>query len=238
MRKLLVAFSSFIFPFSAAQASVTFDFTTLGSNNTSLGNTVTVNGVTAEGLVTNSLLTTFTPNLLWLRKEANDNGLGVCSEGAPACGSGGGDVNELSNQFRLEAIRLTRPSDTNWSQLWVSSLDSGGSSNSEKGVLYWSNSATSFSPVDSFSFGYPAFSGTSVEGNLPLPGGFNAGARYLLFTNNAGNGTNNDYLVFGGVLASPVFEQSIPEPGSMVLFGVGLILLAVARRRKLDLEWQ
>ncbi len=99
--------------------------------------------------------------------------------------SGGGDVNELSNQKAFEAIRLTlKPGDI-WTELWVSSLDSGGSNSNESGILYWSNSPTSFTNSFNFSFNnFPADSETTALLSL-APSSFNPAAKYLLFINNA-----------------------------------------------------
>ena len=109
-----------------------FDFTTLHLGVPGdLGVTsATTGGVTATGYA-KSTTTPFPYVLadLWLRNNPGDTGLGVCSEGSSACASGGGDVNELSNEGQPELIELTLPSSSAWTSLWVSSLDSGGSGN-------------------------------------------------------------------------------------------------------------
>jgi hypothetical protein len=229
VRRLLVLLAALSLPLSAL--GVPFDFTNVGSNNTNVGLSVSDGGVLAEGFSTSFS----NPTDLWLRNEPNDHGLGVCSEGDASCKSNGGDVNELSDQQNIEAIRLTRPVNTIWTSLWVSSLDSGGSNNAEKGVLYWSNDPL-FSTFGSFSFGYGDF-GTSVEGDLLTlsPAGFDPTALYLLFTNDltngaAGHGANNDYLVWQGATAPP--QLQVPEPGSMALLGVALGALMFGRRKR------
>ena len=180
-------------------ASKLSDFTSLGANNTTLAQNVTVNGVRADAFYLSGASYLTTNTTLYLRNEPNDNGLGVVSNGENA--ALGGDVNELSHQANLEVIRLTKATSDKWTSLWVSSLDSGGSNSMEMGTMYWSNSATpdlSTLGASSFTFKYSDF-GTRGEGNvLSLnPTNFDATANYLFFRAgpNAA-GTNNDYLVW------------------------------------------
>ncbi|MGH8851739.1 MAG: PEP-CTERM sorting domain-containing protein [Casimicrobiaceae bacterium] len=223
--------AALLLPLSAL--AVPFDFTTVGSNNTNVGLSVSDGGVTADGFD----LTAATTAPLWLRNETNDHGLGVCSEGDDACKSGGGDVNELTNGADQEAIRLTSPLGSIWTSLWVSSLDSGGSNSAERGVLLWSTNASSFSFGNSFSFGFGDFGG-SVEGDLltlAAAVGFDPTARYLLFINDpangaAGDGANNDYLVWKGATEPP--QLQVPEPGSIALLGAALTAFIFGRRKR------
>jgi hypothetical protein len=182
---------------------------------------VNVNGVTATGYA-NSLTNVVS---LWLRNQTNDHGLGVCSEGATACSTGGGDVNELSNQLNAEAIVLERPDGFSWVELWVSSMDSGGTGGSEEGILYWGDALGVWN--GSFGFAYP---GINIEGDilaLAAAAGFDENAKFVMFVNNSASGTNNDFLVWKGVLEGP---QKLPEPGTLLLVGVGLAALGLRRR--------
>jgi PEP-CTERM motif len=212
----------------AAASAATFDFTTLGANNTLLPNTVVVGGVTARGFQTNLS----TPAALWLRNQTNDHGLGVCSEGA-SCATGGGDVNELDNAGTPEFIVLERPNGTHWTQLWVSSLDNGGSGGSEEGMLVWGNSLAELAAgTNSFLFGWPNF-GASVEGNILALGaafGFDPNALYVMFTHPAGAGDNNDYLVWRGAYNEGRFL--VPEPGTLALLGAALAFATLRRRAR------
>jgi len=183
---------------TSALPPTTADFGT-GTNNTGLGQNVTINGIRADAFY-NGYQTTNTQ--LWERNVTDDHGLGVSSNGEPNPATSGGDVNELSNQLNNEVIRLTKANATDkWTELWVSSLDSGGSGGAEKGTLYWSNSATpDLSTLTSkFTFKYGDFGPDTAEGNVLAlnPAGFDATAKYVFFVAgpNAG-GTNNDYLVW------------------------------------------
>ena len=217
----------------ANAALVNFDFTTLngGANNTALANTETVNGVVAKGFVSNFA----TPAILWLRNQPNDHGLGVCSEGAGTCSTGGGDVNELDNSGLGEAILLERPIGSIWKELWVSSLDGGGTGGSEEGRIFWGNDLTNWSSAV-FSFGD---FGAAVEGNvlgLGALGLFDITAKYVLFAHPGAlgtpeSGTDNDYLVWKGQIETDA-GTDVPLPAAAWLLLSGLAgLFGVSRRR-------
>lgn len=217
-----------------AQAAPPIDFTTIppGTNNQPLAHSETAGGVTASAFVYNGG-TSYTDVILWLRNQTNDHGLGVCSEGNSTCKSGGGDVNELSNQLKDEVIRLTAGTLNLWTDVWVSSLDTGGSNDLEQGIVYWSNSATpDLSALTGIEIDKNDITGGGVEGSIwkhLVANGFDASADYIFFRadplNTEGGKANNDYLVWG------VGTQPVPEPGTYALMGVGLALAGFAFRR-------
>lgn len=206
----------------AYASAVDFNFAT-GTNNTSLGPSITVGGVIARAFAGNLS----TPADLWRRNQAGDHGLGVCSE--TNCATGGGDVNELDNNGVQELILLERPDGFLWSALFVSSLDGGGTGGSEEGQIRWGNSLAGLTGSYNFKFGD---FGSSVEGNLfalaAFLAAFDTGAKYVLFTHPPGVGDNNDYLVWKGSLTQGI---RVPEPGPLALLAAGVLVAAWRRRR-------
>ena len=270
--------------------TLNFDFTSLLPSGVTTGydpgHSATVNGITASAYYYDN--TASTPQWkdadLWIRNEApNDQGLGVCSPGEPYCSpsntSGGGDSNELSQEAFQEVIVLQRPAGYSWSDLLVSSLDSGGTNGAEAGTIYWSsdniadintflNNTIAGSNSASFSYGTGGPTNNEIDTNgnvlaLNNAASFDPNAKYAVFTSGAGSqvgtgmlggGTtattqtcsqnrwgkwscantttttplNNDYLVSGAVL------NSIPEPGTLALMGLGLLGIYAGRRKAVN----
>jgi hypothetical protein len=210
----------------AQAAFVDFDFVAGQTNNTQGPGSLTVNGVVARAFDNNTFSS---PDLFWFRNVNNDHGLGICDAASESCSAG--DDNELDNIDSLEIITLDNTNGGEWVELWVSSLDSGGTGGMETGTLLWSHTAQSFSLTDSFVFMYGDF-GTDVEGDilsLAAASGFDATAPYLLFIagTNGSTGGNNDYLVWKGRIDTPV-----PEPTTLGLLGLGMLAFGFAGRRR------
>src|SRR3954462_107020 len=246
MNKLVLAFGALFSASSIVSAAPTIDFTGLGwpsFNSTGTDNT-SFAGIAISGF-TYTAPSTYAQNsgFLWLRNNADDHGLGYCSDGTN-CGAadttGNGDYNEVSNEFKNEVIRLTRPTGKAWTDIEVSSLDTGGTNNNEMGTFYWSNSATpnlnNTTNLINFSHNGLGWNTTTEEGSIfsyLVAHGFDVNAQYVFFRgggyDSAGtltNGTNDDYLVWG------VNVAAIPEPETyaMLLAGLGLLGFSAQRR--------
>lgn len=214
-----------------AAAGPLLDFSTLavGGNITNLGTGAkSVGAVTAQAYQKSSSV--WSAARLIARNETNDHGLGVCSSAeysASLCNvgsTGGGDWNELSQLYNTEAIMLTLAPNWKWSQLWVSSLDGGGTGGGETGKIYWGNSsdpATLISQATSqgktFTFESGQFANGAVEGNilsLAQASIFDKSAKYVLFMPGGSKGDNEDYLLYGA-------GANVPEPGIAALLLLG-----------------
>jgi hypothetical protein len=129
----------------------------------------TVAGVFVEGLYRDGA-GNWLPSPLFRRNEPGDHGLGVCSEGSGACGTGSGmgDWNELSNLVSPEVIRLTLPDNYEWVSFQLSSLDSNGFRFApEVGQLFAAGDATLGAPAASARTGSPATRGPGPQSSRP-----------------------------------------------------------------------
>lgn len=218
-----------------AHADISFDFTTLngGVEGDLSTSSVTVNGVVANAY-TYAPLTSYTDSDLWLRNSGGgegssnaEKGLGVCSSGETNC-SGSGDMNELSDQSAFEVIRLTKPDNADeWTSLWVSSLDSGGSNGNETGTVYFSD--TEFLDLTSATgYTYDYYDVETANNGDILdyinPTADELDSKYVFFRagpneqcNVKGCTSNNDHLIWKGTLS----EVPIPAALPMLLAAVG-----------------
>lgn len=214
---------------SALAAGPAIDFSKVAPENTDLGPTYTLDSVTADAFTFNAGV--YATSRLWERNNpswSGDQGLGVCSEGDSKCVSGGGDVNELDNIGKDEVVRLTMNKVENWSNVFISSLDT-----KEMATVYWSNNPTAnldtITTKTSFQAGVGPFSGGKVLNSI-MPqlttAGFDVSSKYLFFrAGGPGATTDNDYLVWGVTM--------VPEPETYAMLMAGLGLMGViARRRK------
>lgn len=244
---------------SLAQAGPIIDFSHIASSPG--GNleqkTFTYQGITIDAFtknangdyVQNDNTTIFVRN-----QGSTELGLGVCGpseQGATACrpaagygtgstyGGGGGDINELDNRSgNQELLRLTIATGMKWDGAWVSSLDSGGTGGAEAGQMYWSNLADPNNVIgqssDFLDYAYGSFGGAVTGNVLALADtSFNPSDKYLFFRGNPANGTNNDHLIWGVTTSSekPPQQITVPEPGTVALWGIGVVAL-ISRRRQ------
>lgn len=231
INKLLIAAALFMATHAASATTLSLDYSQYVSPNTAcptscdIGHSINVGGLTASAYYYDNTSLTWKNADLWVRNEnPTDHGFGVCSPGE-SCGSqgqpGSGDGNELSQGTHQEVIVLTRLAGYSWSDLVVSSLDSGGTGGAEQGTLSWSD--TDFTSLNStqastfltstltsnssdeaaFSYGTGGNAASQVNGegsimNLASTSSFNKNANTLVFTAGAGSQIASGLLGGGG----------------------------------------
>lgn len=180
---------------------------------------------------------------LFGRNQApNDVGVGICNPGETAnCGTGqgGGDYNEISNNINPEVIRITLPTGYMWRNVQVSSLDNNGGGGNEHGVLYASNSATPLAPgvigtqictfANSGAQTCVRSGGDAEDPILTIGTGYQS-SHYLYLEArdwNLPTNRNNDFL-----LRAVTVTTTVPEPGTWVLLGSGMLGMAGTVRRR------
>jgi hypothetical protein len=192
-------------------------------------------GVVATGLYLNTSAV-WSPADLYVRNDPDDHGLGVCNPvekaSAPCPGpTSGGDVNELDNMGQAELIRLTLPAGWEWVSVQLSSLDDNSTGNPEsfeRGLLWTGNFAD---PGLGFDTAIWLFEGSgTVEPSFAIPAAYST-APFLFFEPfdwfNEGLNENNDFLVWRVELR----QVRTPEPGSLAVLALGLLTMAVLRRK-------
>jgi hypothetical protein len=240
-------FAAFLFTLSiagTAAATTTIDFSTiapagdLGSSSFVDGGT----GLTVQGFYFDDLSENWVTGgaNLYVRNQTNDHGLGVCSPADRGQGgasgnncpgpNGGGDWNELDNEDAAELIRLELPAGYEWVSVQLSSLDTNSNTVSEFGRL----STSPDGDPENLGVTLWEFQGgvDPIEAIFLIPASA-ATARYLFFEPidwgaTATNPDNNDFLVY----QATIDRRQVPEPGTLALFGLGLLAIGRARRKR------
>lgn len=182
---------------------------------------------------------------------SGDQGLRVCSSGAPTCGAAG-EFDELAPEYKQEAILLSLETGWAWTDLWVSSLDTNNTGAPDRGRIYWGDTADIPTlllggATKSFSFKFGDLADGAPEGDLlkvdAFKSIFDKGARHVLFVpdsrppNAPGTvGDGIDYRVFGAGSGSGGGGSTIPEPATILLVSVGLAGAGLTHRRRARLR--
>ena len=259
-RRLIGATLAFVVCFPLLNlAAPMYNFSSLsGGTLVNLGTTEAVPGLVGTINVSGwyDAAGTWTATDLIARNEGlNERGLGVCSGGeqsAPECANGvtgGGEINELSQQQNNEAILLQRPDNTSWLDLFVSSLDTNSNAAIESGTILLGHlQPHRLRPHHTAAdrvfvrCHVRTIASWPCEGSLLLPLSFDALARYVLFVPNIPCvdpegcvfSNNNDYLVWGATLRESRNGEGdvpVPEPLTLLLVRSGLPGLAYWRKR-------
>ncbi|MBY5992110.1 hypothetical protein [Ferrimonas balearica] len=158
-------------------------------------------GIMAMGMYYNDTTGMWEMANLYRRDETGDEGLGVCNplEG-DTCDTGGGDINELSNQVAPEFIYLKRPDNYSWVAVYLSSLDGNGGEGEPESGQIWMDSDGDPNNGGLTLLADFVGSDANVEQMLDVVALGGANAPYLVLrpydtVGTEGEDVNNDYLV-------------------------------------------
>lgn len=155
---------------------------------------------------------------------SNDIGLGVCpaAVGALCPTTGNGNINEIDNNgTAFDVLRLEVASGYRLNSIGVSSLDAS----TDAFAIFGSNSAN-----PSFNLLTLLASGTSAMGISPVIAISNQYTYYYIAPKNRDTcDPTSDFLVKSADLTT---VSRVPEPITMSLAGLGLVLFGALRRRK------
>ena len=111
-----------------------------GKDNTNIGQSTTSSCVKAEGLSFSN--GSYQSSNLWQRNTTDNRGLGCSSSSqSSSYGWSWNNWSNSSSQPTKDVIRLTKNDGDQWKSLCVSSLSKSSSGCTNKGTLYWSDSA-------------------------------------------------------------------------------------------------